>query len=87
MACSCTSRPRTFCGRSLAHSDLHVGGARKVWTVYELTCFLSLCCRRRPPCDHAATSSRSPVRAYSGGATDSVLRRRWFPVLRHVGVH
>ena len=46
-----------------------------------------LCGRRRPPCNHAATSSRSPVRTYSGGATDSVLRRRWFPVLGHVGVH
>ena len=30
-------------------------------------------------------SSRSPVRTYRGGATDSVLRRGWFSVLGHVG--
>ena len=46
-----------------------------------------LCGRRRPPCDHAVTSSRSPVRTYSGGATDSVLRRRWFSGLGQMGGH
>ena len=46
-----------------------------------------LCGRRRPPYDHAATSSCGPVRTYSCGATDSVFRRRWFLVLGRVGVH
>ena len=32
---------------------------------------------RHPSCDHAATSSYSPVPNHSGGATDSVLTSGW----------
>ena len=54
MASSCTSRLRTLWSRSRACTNLYVGGAGKVWTVYELACFL------RPPCARAETSSCLP---------------------------
>ena len=41
MASSFTSRPRRCSSRSLAHFDLYIGGAGKVWTVHELALFLS----------------------------------------------
>ena len=41
MASSCMSKLAKFCRRCRARSDLYTGGAGKVWTVYELACFLS----------------------------------------------
>ena len=41
MASSCMSFLVKFCRRCRARSDLYPGVAGKVWTVYELACFLS----------------------------------------------
>ena len=68
MASSCTSRPRTSYSRSRACTDLYLGGREGVDSVRTHVLLVSLCGRRRPACDHAATSSRSPVRTCSGSA-------------------
>ena len=75
------SKLAKFCRRCRARSDLYTGGAGKVWTVYELACFLSPLVVDVVLPVLMQRQALAVLVSCSGGATDSVLRRHGVPVL------